>query len=41
MLIGAIADIHGNFDAMRRAMERHPEVPFWICVGDLASSTGA
>ena len=41
MQIGAVADIHGNFDAMRRAMERHPEVPLWICVGDLASSTGA
>jgi Icc-related predicted phosphoesterase len=22
-------------------MERHPDVPFWICVGDLASRTGA
>ena len=22
-------------------MERHPEVPYWICVGDLASRTGA
>ena len=22
-------------------MERHPEVPFWLCVGDLASRTGA
>jgi Icc-related predicted phosphoesterase len=21
-------------------MERHPEVPFWLCVGDLASRTG-
>ena len=41
MTIGAIADIHGNFDAMRRALERHPEVPFWLCVGDLASRTGA
>jgi Icc-related predicted phosphoesterase len=41
MLFGAIADVHGNFDAMRRAMERHPEVPFWLCVGDLASRTGA
>jgi uncharacterized protein len=40
MLIGAIADIHGNFDAMTRAMERHPDVPFWLCVGDLASRTG-
>ena len=41
MLIGAIADIHGNFDAMRRAMTRHAEVPWWVCVGDVASSTGA
>jgi len=41
MLIGAVADIHGNFDAMHRAMARHAEVPFWICVGDLASRAGA
>ena len=41
MLLGALADIHGNFDAMARAMERHPEVPVWICVGDVASRTGA
>jgi Icc-related predicted phosphoesterase len=40
MLIGAIADIHGNFDAMRAAMERHPEVPAWLCVGDVASHSG-
>lgn len=26
---------------MNRAMERHPEVPFWICVGDVASRAGA
>jgi Icc-related predicted phosphoesterase len=41
MLIGALADIHGNFDAMHAAMERHPDVPFWLCVGDVASRTGA
>jgi hypothetical protein len=41
MLIGAVADIHGNFDALATAMERHPEVPLWLCVGDLASRTGA
>jgi Icc-related predicted phosphoesterase len=40
-LIGAVADIHGNFDALAAAIGRHPEVPFWICVGDLASRTGA
>jgi uncharacterized protein len=41
MLIGAIADLHGNFDAMRRAMTRHADVPAWLCVGDVASITGA
>jgi Icc-related predicted phosphoesterase len=41
MIIGAVADIHGNFEALARAMTRHPEVPLWICVGDLASRTGA
>jgi uncharacterized protein len=41
VLIGAVADIHGNFDALTRAMERHGDVPLWICVGDVASRTGA
>jgi Icc-related predicted phosphoesterase len=40
LTIGALADVHGNFDAMTRAMERHPEVPFWLCVGDIASRAG-
>src|SRR5688572_16783798 len=25
---------------MTRAMERHPDVPFWLCVGDVASRAG-
>jgi Icc-related predicted phosphoesterase len=41
MIIGAVADIHGNFEALAAAMLRHPDVPLWICVGDLASRTGA
>ncbi len=41
MVIGAVADIHGNFDALEQAMSRHPEVPLWICVGDLASRNGS
>jgi Icc-related predicted phosphoesterase len=41
MLIGAVADIHGNFEALYRAMARHADVRLWICVGDVASSTGA
>jgi uncharacterized protein len=40
MEVGAVADIHGDFDALRQAMERHPEVPLWLCVGDVASDTG-
>jgi Icc-related predicted phosphoesterase len=40
MFLGAVADIHGNFDALTQAMERHPDVPLWICVGDLASRAG-
>ena len=40
MLFGVLADVHGNFEAMRLAMDRHPDLPFWLCVGDLASRTG-
>jgi Icc-related predicted phosphoesterase len=41
MRIGAVADIHGNFDALEHAIARHPDVPLWICVGDLASRSGS
>jgi uncharacterized protein len=40
MVFGVLADVHGNFEAMRAAIARHPEVPFWLCVGDLASRAG-
>jgi predicted phosphodiesterase len=40
LTIGALADVHGNFEAMMRAMARHADVPLWLCVGDLASRTG-
>lgn len=38
---GVVADIHGNFAALDRILRRHPDVPFWLCVGDVASITGA
>jgi Icc-related predicted phosphoesterase len=41
MFIGAVADLHGNFDALYQAMARHPDVPAWLCVGDVGSITGA
>jgi Icc-related predicted phosphoesterase len=40
-VFGVVGDIHGNFAALERVLRRHPEVPFWLCVGDLASTTGA
>ena len=40
MLFGALGDLHGDFAAVRRIMERHPDVPFWLCVGDVADADG-
>ena len=40
LTFGAIGDIHGDFDAARTIMERHREVPFWLCVGDVADADG-
>ena len=40
MIFGALGDIHGDFVSARRVMERHPEVPFWVCVGDVADDEG-
>ena len=40
MHFGALGDIHGDFASVRRIMERHPEVPFWLCVGDVADAEG-
>jgi Icc-related predicted phosphoesterase len=38
---GVLGDVHGNFAALARIIERHPEIPFWLCVGDLASANGS
>jgi hypothetical protein len=40
MLLGALGDIHGAFDAARAIVARHPEIPFWLCVGDIADDHG-
>ena len=39
-MIGALGDIHGAFDAARRILARHPDVPVWLCVGDIADPQG-
>lgn len=40
MRFGALGDIHGDFASVRRIMRRHPEIPFWLCVGDVADAEG-
>jgi Icc-related predicted phosphoesterase len=40
MQIGALGDIHGDFESARRIMRRHPDVAAWICVGDLPGDEG-
>ena len=38
--IGALGDIHGDFASVRRIMQQHPDVPAWLCVGDVADAEG-
>lgn len=40
MQIGALGDIHGEFDTVQDIMKRHGDVPLWVCVGDVASNDG-
>src|SRR5262249_17954572 len=40
MLIGALGDIHGEFDTVQQIMTRHPDVTLWVQVGDVASNLG-
>jgi hypothetical protein len=40
MRIGALGDIHGEFDVVRDIMGRHTDVPLWVQVGDVASNDG-
>src|SRR5688500_2857265 len=40
MQFGALGDIHGDFDSVRRITARHPDIPFWLCVGDVATADG-
>ena len=40
MQIGALGDIHGEFATVDQIMARHPDVPLWVQVGDVASNDG-
>jgi Icc-related predicted phosphoesterase len=38
--VGALGDIHGDFETVRRIQHRHPEIRYWLCVGDVADDHG-
>jgi Icc-related predicted phosphoesterase len=40
VVFGALGDIHGDFASLRLIIRRHPDVAFWLCVGDVADSSG-
>jgi Icc-related predicted phosphoesterase len=40
VLVGAVGDVHGDFESVRRIQARHAEVAAWLCVGDLADDEG-
>src|SRR5436190_13482896 len=40
MQIGALGDVHGEFETVHLIMQRHADVPLWVCVGDVASNDG-
>jgi predicted phosphodiesterase len=40
MIFGALGDIHGDFASVRTILRNHPDVPFWLSVGDLADADG-
>jgi uncharacterized protein len=40
MLLGALGDIHADFEAVRRIMRGHSSVPLWLCVGDVGGDEG-
>ena len=40
MKLGAMGDVHGDFAAIRTIVARHPEIPAWVAVGDLADDGG-
>jgi Icc-related predicted phosphoesterase len=40
MQFGALGDVHGDFASVRAVMARHPDIPFWVSVGDIADAAG-
>src|SRR3954471_10657567 len=40
MQIGVLGDIHGAFETVVDILARHPDVPLWLQVGDIATNEG-
>jgi hypothetical protein len=40
MQIGALGDIHGEFETVQLIMRRHADITLWVSVGDVASNDG-
>jgi len=41
VVLGALGDIHKDWPSVRCIMDRHPDIPAWLCVGDLGDDDGA
>jgi hypothetical protein len=39
-MLGALGDIHKDWRAVRRVMAANPDIPAWLCVGDLGDDDG-
>lgn len=39
-MLGALGDIHKDWAAVRRIMTANPDIPAWLCVGDLGDDDG-
>ncbi len=39
-MLGALGDIHGDFESVDRIMRQNPRVPAWLCVGDVGGDEG-
>ena len=39
-LLGALGDIHADYDSARRIIRRHPSIAAWLCVGDVGGDEG-
>jgi hypothetical protein len=37
-MFGALGDIHGDFGSVDRILALNADVPFWVCVGDVAAT---